>query len=114
MIRSAQSKVMWAQRDRRAPLYTTWGMVVAMILVSVVSAVGALVLVASPASADSFANPTPITMPNNNALSAPYPSTVNVSGMSGPITDVNVTLHRVGHTAPVASRSCSCRRAATR
>lgn len=100
MMRSAQSKVRWAERYRRAPLYTTWGMVVAMILVSVVSAVGALVLVAAPASADSFANPTPITMPNT-APSAPYPSTVNVSGMPGPITDVNVTLHRVGHNVPL-------------
>jgi subtilisin-like proprotein convertase family protein len=71
----------------------------ALILLSVVSVVAALLLVAAPASADSFSNPTPIKIPYLEEAS-PYPSQIAVSGMSGPITDVNVTLHRVGHTAP--------------
>jgi subtilisin-like proprotein convertase family protein len=73
-----------------------------LILLSVVSALAALVLVAAPASADSFSNPTPIKIPasGTSGPASPYPSQIAVSGMSGPITDVNVTLHRVGHTLP--------------
>jgi subtilisin-like proprotein convertase family protein len=72
-----------------------------LILLSVVSAVAALLLVAAPASAatQSFANQDPITIPAEGAAS-PYPSSVVVSGITGPITDVNVTLHRVGHASP--------------
>ncbi len=75
-----------------------------LILLSVVSAVAALLLVAAPASAttQSFANQDPITIPASGTEGAatPYPSSVVVSGMPGPITDVNVTLHGVGHTSP--------------
>lgn len=73
-----------------------------LILLSVVSAVAALLLVAAPASAESFSNPTPIKLPasGDSGVASPYPSQVTVGGMSGPITDVNVTLHRVGHTKP--------------
>jgi subtilisin-like proprotein convertase family protein len=75
-----------------------------LILLSVVSAVAALLLVAAPASAttQSFANTGPITIPASGDIGAatPYPSSVVVSGMPGPITDVNVTLHGVGHTFP--------------
>jgi subtilisin-like proprotein convertase family protein len=77
-----------------------------LILLSVVSALAALLLVAAPASAatfpQSFANQDPITIPASGDIGAatPYPSSVVVSGMPGPITDVNVTLHGVGHTNP--------------
>ncbi len=75
-----------------------------LVLLLVVSVLAALLLVAAPASADtqSFANPAPITVPGSGSegRASPYPSSVDVSGMSGPITDVNVTLHRVGHTNP--------------
>jgi subtilisin-like proprotein convertase family protein len=72
-----------------------------LIVLSVVSAVAALLLVAAPASADSFSNPTPITVAGGGKAS-PYPSEIAVSGMTGPITDVNVILHRFGHTRPDA------------
>jgi subtilisin-like proprotein convertase family protein len=43
-----------------------------------------------------FTNPSPITIPLvGNAT--PYPATVNVIGLSGPITDVNVTLTGLSH-----------------
>ncbi len=75
-----------------------------LILLSVVSALAALLLVAAPASAttQSFANQDPITIPASGDIGAatPYPSSVVVSGITGPITDVNVTLHRVGHASP--------------
>jgi subtilisin-like proprotein convertase family protein len=75
-----------------------------LFLLSVLSAVATLLLVAAPASAatQSFANQDPITIPASGDIGAatPYPSSVVVSGMPGPITDVNVTLHGVGHTNP--------------
>ncbi len=75
-----------------------------LILLSVLSALAALLLVAAPASAttQSFANQGQIKIPASGDIGAatPYPSSVVVSGMPGPITDVNVTLHGVGHTFP--------------
>jgi subtilisin-like proprotein convertase family protein len=75
-----------------------------LILLSVVSALAALLLVAAPASAttQSFANTGPIKIPASGESGAgtPYPSSVVVNGLPGPITDVNVTLHGVGHTFP--------------
>jgi subtilisin-like proprotein convertase family protein len=77
-----------------------------LILLSVVSALAALLLVAAPASAETqtFTNPTLIKIPASGDVgpASPYPSTVAVSGMSGPVTDVNVTLHRFGHTVPAS------------
>jgi len=87
---------------RRAPSYA-WSKVVAAILLSVVLAIASLMLVAGPASAETFSNTTLIKIPASGTgpgPASPYPSSVLVSGMSGPITDVNVTLHRVGHTSP--------------
>lgn len=80
MLRSAASKVMWLQRAR--PL--------ALLCVLLGMSVAALLLVAAPASADSFSNPTPITIPASGTgpgAASPYPSSVSVSGMNGPITD---------------------------
>ncbi|HZN90295.1 MAG TPA: Calx-beta domain-containing protein [Thermoleophilaceae bacterium] len=56
---------------------------------------------ASAATA-SFPNTTLIKIPGSGDIgpASPYPSSVSVSGMTGPITDVNVTLHRVGHSYP--------------
>lgn len=74
-------------------------------LALVVSALAAQAL-AAPASASadtqSFTNPTLIKIPASGTTgpATPYPSSVNVSALPGPITDVNVTLHRVGHTWP--------------
>jgi len=75
-----------------------------LILLSVVSAVAAVLLVAAPASAETFTNSTPIKIPapgeGESGPASPYPSQMIVGGMSGPITDVSVTLHRVGHEEP--------------
>jgi subtilisin-like proprotein convertase family protein len=62
---------------------------------------GALIglLMATPTvSAATFSNPAPITI-NDNANASPFPSTINVSGMTGTLSDVNVTLNGLQHTA---------------
>lgn len=46
-----------------------------------------------------FANANAITIPNQGA-STPYPSTINVSGLSGVVTKVKVTLQRLSHSRP--------------
>jgi subtilisin-like proprotein convertase family protein len=48
--------------------------------------------------AATFSNPAPITINDQNSAT-PYPSTINVSGLTGPVSDVNVTLTGVQHTA---------------
>lgn len=54
-----------------------------------------------PAQAQTFSNTTPIPIGGTvNALSDPYPSNVAVSGLSGVITDVNVTVIGWRHTFP--------------
>ena len=56
-------------------------------------------LAPSPAAAETFTNPTPIVIvglgPQGpaNTPATPYPSNIVVSGMSGTVTDVNVTLN---------------------
>ena len=50
-----------------------------------------------------FANPAPITVPatgSGPANASPYPSSLAVSGLSGTITDVNVSICGLGHTFP--------------
>ena len=49
-----------------------------------------------PSGAARFANSTPTTIPDVGVAS-PYPSVVNVSGMSGTITNLNLTVSRFGH-----------------
>jgi subtilisin-like proprotein convertase family protein len=74
-----------------------------LMLLSVLSAVALLAASASASAApETFTNPSEITIPasGTDGAGTPYPSSVVVSGMTGPITDVNVTLHRVGHTNP--------------
>lgn len=44
-------------------------------------------------------NPAPIVI-NDNTIAAPYPSTVNVSSLTGVIGKVTVTLSNLGHTYP--------------
>ncbi|CCI12466.1 Similar to tr/Q12JK6/Q12JK6_SHEDO Peptidase S8 and S53 [Microcystis aeruginosa PCC 9806] len=46
-----------------------------------------------------FSNPNPITIPNSGS-STPYPSTINVSGLSGNINSLKVTLTNLSHTWP--------------
>ncbi|MDY7047815.1 MAG: Calx-beta domain-containing protein, partial [Microcystis panniformis WG22] len=47
----------------------------------------------------SFSNPNPITIPDSGT-STPYPSTINVSGLSGNINSLKVTLTNLSHTWP--------------
>ncbi len=44
-----------------------------------------------------ISNSSPISIPDSGKAT-PYPATINVSGLSGTTTDVNVTLHGVSHT----------------
>ncbi|MCZ8201041.1 MULTISPECIES: S8 family serine peptidase [unclassified Microcystis] len=46
-----------------------------------------------------FSNPNPITIPDSGS-STPYPSTINVSGLSGNINSLKVTLTNLSHTWP--------------
>ena len=61
--------------------------------------VGSLVPAAGAAT---FSNPAPITVPaagnaGANAPAAPYPSEIAVTGLTGTVTDVNVTLNDYSH-----------------
>jgi subtilisin-like proprotein convertase family protein len=57
-----------------------------------------LLMVVPSVSAATFANPAAITI-NDDAAATPYPSTIAVSGLTGSISDVNVTLTDLQHTA---------------
>ena len=62
-------------------------------------------LVALPVLAGSgtFSNPSPISIPASGtgpAAASPFPSPITVSGLTGPISDVNVTVHGYSHTWP--------------
>lgn len=72
-----------------------------LLVASIAAVLLATVLAARPAPAETrtLTNPTPIEI-RESTSALPYPSEIAVSGMSGPITDVNVTLHRVGHRSP--------------
>jgi hypothetical protein len=56
----------------------------------------------SAAAADTvtFENPTPLTIPSSGTAD-PYPSTIGVSGFSGPVEDVDATIRSWNHTCPV-------------
>ncbi|HET7489253.1 MAG TPA: Ig-like domain repeat protein [Acidimicrobiales bacterium] len=64
------------------------------------------VLTAAPAGATTFSNSTPIPVadatvcgpPTTPGIATPYPSTIAVSGFTGTLTDVNVTLSNVSST----------------
>jgi subtilisin-like proprotein convertase family protein len=74
-----------------------------LILLCVLSVLASLAVTASASAATLFTNPTPIKPPASSAdfgPAAPYPSEIAVSGLVGPIANVAVTLHRVGHTRP--------------
>jgi hypothetical protein len=73
-----------------------------LILLSVISVLASPAVTTSASAATSFTNPTPIKIPASRdfGAAAPYPSEISASGLTGPITNVTVTLHRVGHTVP--------------
>lgn len=62
-------------------------------------AAGAFMLVSSDVAAVNFSNPALISIPSSGSAT-PYPSIISISGFSGAITDVNVTLHGLTHTFP--------------
>src|SRR5262249_55097313 len=73
---------------------------------SVLLSVAAFIVVASVclgvpalAGAATFSNPGAITIPSVGTAT-PYPSTIDVSGLSGTITDVNVTVNDFWHQTP--------------
>ena len=61
-----------------------------------------VLVTASPAMAAVFSNATTITLPDPNCTDpdagSPYPSSIVVSGLTGTVSDVNVTLKNVSHT----------------
>ncbi|MDQ4134060.1 MAG: VCBS repeat-containing protein, partial [Actinomycetota bacterium] len=74
-------------------------------LVAALATVAVVPFVVSPAGAVVFSNPTPITMPLPSigqlyAFGNPYPSNITVSGLSGTVSDVNVTLCGFSATFP--------------
>ena len=64
----------------------------------------AVALCAAPAGAQTFSGSNPASITINNPGTAgpagPYPSTINVAGLSGTITAVTVTLTGISHTFP--------------
>ena len=70
---------------------------IAGVLSSLIVATGLVVLAAGPAAASVFSNAAAITIPLSG-VAAPYPSPITVSGLSGTVVDVNVTLTGMNHT----------------
>ena len=70
-------------------------------VVGTASAALALVAVtpAATAATGTFANTSPITIADDTSAT-PYPSAIAVSGLAGPVSDVNVTLNDFGHGFP--------------
>ena len=71
------------------------------VLAALVCTITALVGTVRPAEASVFSNPATITIPDPNCTdpdaAIPYPSNIVVAGLSGTITDVNVTLSSIDH-----------------
>src|SRR2546422_6075074 len=65
------------------------GLLTAAFLFAMVPATSAITL--------TFSNPSAITI-NSVGPATPYPATINVSGLSGPITDLNVVINGLSHT----------------
>lgn len=69
------------------------------LLTAFLLSVGTLMATATVALAVVFANTAPITIPSTGSAS-PYPSSINVSGLTGTISDVNVDLRGLSHAFP--------------
>ncbi|MBK0326952.1 VPLPA-CTERM sorting domain-containing protein [Rhodobacteraceae bacterium F11138] len=69
-------------------------------MVFAAAAMTAATVFAADASAATFNNGGQIVIPDTGSSgpSNPYPSIINVSGLSGAVTDVNVTFHGLSHT----------------
>ncbi len=62
-------------------------------------ALGFVFTIAQQAAALTFTNTAPITI-NDNAAATPYPATINISGFTAGISDLNVTITGLSHTFP--------------
>jgi hypothetical protein len=72
------------------------------LLAALVTVLGACLAAPVVAGADTFSNPGSITIPASGTSGPgdPYPSTIDVSGLVGPVTDVTATLTGFSHTFP--------------
>ena len=76
------------------------------LLVATVTTVGCLTWMTEPSTAatsGTFANASPITIVDSATpptAASPYPSTITVSGLTGQVADVNVSLSGITHTNP--------------
>ena len=73
----------------------------ALAVLTFIAALAGLAAAVGPAGAATFSNATAITLPDPDCtdpdVASPYPSNISVSGLTGTITDVNVTLAGVTH-----------------
>jgi Ca2+-binding RTX toxin-like protein len=69
------------------------------LVLTIAALTGLTVPAVSRADVGTFANPTSITIPNVGQGS-PYPSSVNVAGLTGVVSDVNATLVSFDHSNP--------------
>ena len=70
------------------------------VLCTAAAVMAGLGLTAAPAAAATvFSNTAPIALPDLS-LAAPYPSAITVTGLSGPIAEVEVTIFGFSHTYP--------------
>jgi len=63
------------------------------------SAIALVFALTQGVEATTFSNPGAITI-NDNSAATPYPSNIIVSGVTGAVTDVNVTISGISHTFP--------------
>jgi hypothetical protein len=70
------------------------------VAVLVLVVVAGMMMASLPAWAAVISNSSAISIPGGPGAATPYPATIDVSGLSGTTTDVNVTLHGVSHTFP--------------
>jgi hypothetical protein len=71
-----------------------------LVLLVVLCILASLSVTASTSAATLFTNPNQITIRDEDFAASPYPSEIAVGGLTGPITDISVTLHRFGHARP--------------
>ena len=83
--------------DTRRPRARAWSLATLTVLATLVGVTASV----APVGAATFSNAAPITIPDPDCTdpdrAQPYPSTIDVTGLTGTIADVNVTLNGVTH-----------------